>query len=54
MIHILNKKTAQELKNVLRSKRKPTKGFNAKKFNGIIKSQDDAMKIQKKLRDEWQ
>jgi hypothetical protein len=29
-------------------------GFNAEKYNGIIKFKEDALEIQKKLRDEWE
>ena len=29
-------------------------GFDAKKFNGILKIKGDALEIQKKLRDEWE
>jgi len=29
-------------------------GFNAKKYNGILKLKGDAMAIQKQLRDEWE
>ncbi len=29
-------------------------GFNAKKFNGVLKLNEDPLTIQKKLRDEWE
>jgi len=32
---------------------KPKKGFNAKIFTGKLKVNEDAMVIQKRLRDEW-
>ncbi len=32
---------------------KPKKLFNAKKFSGKIKFGEDALAIQKRLRDEW-
>lgn len=31
-----------------------TVGFDAKKFNGTVKFEEDAMTIQKKLRNEWE
>jgi hypothetical protein len=34
------------------SKGKPH-GFNAKKYNGVLKLKGDALDIQKKLRSEW-
>lgn len=30
------------------------KGFNAQKFSGILNLEEDPLKIQKKLRDEWE
>lgn len=30
------------------------KGFEAHKFSGILKIKEDALKIQKKLRDGWE
>lgn len=35
-------------------KRKGPAGFNAKKYNGVIKLKEDPLAIQKKLRDEWE
>ena len=29
-------------------------GFNAHKYNGVLKIKGDALAIQKKLRDEWE
>ena len=29
-------------------------GFDARKYNGTLKIKGDALKIQKKLRDEWE
>jgi hypothetical protein len=31
-----------------------TGGFNAKKYNGVLKMQEDPLAVQKKLRDEWE
>lgn len=30
------------------------RGFNAKKYNGIFKVKGDPLKLQQKLRDEWE
>jgi len=35
-------------------KEKPTGGFNAKKYNGIMNLKQDPLTIQKELRDEWE
>ncbi|TAG31675.1 MAG: hypothetical protein EAZ35_03215 [Sphingobacteriia bacterium] len=35
-------------------KHKSTEGFNAKKFNGTIKLEENPLSIQKNMRDEWQ
>jgi hypothetical protein len=35
-------------------KGKASKGFNAEKFNGILKLKEQPLIIQKKLRDEWE
>ncbi len=29
-------------------------GFNAKKYNGVLKLKEDPLTIQKQLRDEWE
>jgi hypothetical protein len=34
--------------------KKPKRGFDAKKFNGLIPTLGDPLAIQKKMRDEWQ
>lgn len=33
---------------------KGRKGFDAKKFCGVLKLEEDALAIQKRLRDEWE
>lgn len=33
---------------------KPVRGFDAKKYNGVLKLKEDALSIQKKMRDEWE
>jgi hypothetical protein len=35
-------------------KEKVKSGFNAKKYNGIIKLKEDPLVIQKRLRNEWE
>ena len=45
------KKNIQNVWNKLADK--STEGLNAKKHNGVIKLTEDALFIQKKLRDEW-
>jgi len=35
-------------------KEKTLSGFNAKKYNGIIKLKEDPLAIQKRLRNEWE
>ena len=47
------KKEIEELEEAL-YKKKNSGGFNAKKYNGKIPLNDDALAIQKKLRDEWE
>ena len=47
-----NKKNMQKLMDKL-SKRKNPKGIDAHKFCGVIHLKEDALEIQKKLRDEW-
>jgi hypothetical protein len=32
----------------------PPKKFDAKKFNGALKMGEDGLKVQQRLRDEWQ
>lgn len=36
------------------AKKSPKKGFDAQKFCGILKINEDALVIQKRLRDEWE
>jgi hypothetical protein len=35
-------------------KTEPSKKLDAKRFSGILKLEEDPLKIQKKLRDEWE
>ena len=45
-------KDIKKLKEIL-ADRQVKKGFDAKKFCGILKVEEDALAIQKRLRDEW-
>jgi hypothetical protein len=45
-------KDIKKLKELL-AVRQLKKGFDAKKFCGILKAEEDALAIQKRLRDEW-
>lgn len=47
------KEEIAELENKLYNQ-KTSAGFDAKKFNGILKMPEDPVIIQKKLRDEWE
>ncbi|EHQ26855.1 hypothetical protein Mucpa_2743 [Mucilaginibacter paludis DSM 18603] len=53
MVVILNKDTdLQNLKKLL-AERKPQKKFDAKRFCGALKTEEDGLKIQQQFRDEW-
>ena len=52
MVEIKNKEDIKAVRELL-NKRNSVKKFNAKKFCGAIKFEEDAMLIQKRLRDEW-
>lgn len=47
-----NKKNMRKLLEDLR-KNKERKGINAQKYCGTIKLKEDALSIQKRIRDEW-
>jgi hypothetical protein len=47
------KKEIKELEEILYSG-KSSGGFNAKKYNGVMPLTDDALALQKKLRNEWE
>jgi hypothetical protein len=47
------KKVIEELEDAL-YKKKNSGGFNAKKYNGIMPMENDALSVQNKLRDEWE
>ena len=49
--------TLEEMKEIEKkifSTEKVKKGFDAKKYNVTVKFEEDAMTIQKKLRNEWE
>lgn len=47
------KKDIEALEKKLYSQNATT-GFNAKKYNGVLKLKEDPLKIQNRLRDEWE
>ncbi len=47
------KKEIEEIEKKL-YKKTGKSGFNAKKYNGIIKLNEDPLEIQKRLRNEWE
>ncbi len=60
MTVIINKKNAGEIDSIIRKmragakkNRRSARPFNALKYCGIIKLREDALAIQKRLRDEW-
>lgn len=57
MVLVLKKGASKEeieaIEKKLYCKKVPT-GFDAKKYNGILKLNKDPLTIQKKLRDEWE
>jgi hypothetical protein len=51
-IYVGKKTTRAEVMRKLK-KLQRRKGFDAKKFSGIIKWGEDGLKFQKRMRDEW-
>ena len=47
------KKDIEAIEKIIYKEKVPG-GFNAKKYNGIMKFDEDPLTIQKKLRDEWE
>jgi hypothetical protein len=47
-----NNKDVKKVKELL-AERPAKKGFDARKFSGALKADEDALLIQKRLRDEW-
>ncbi len=57
MVAILKKGASKKnIKKILEAlmENKSTKGFDANRFCGVISLNHDALKLQKKIRDEWQ
>lgn len=58
MVYILkrgaSKKEIETLEKKIYTNKVVITGFNAKKCNGALKLKEDALSIQKKLRDEWE
>ncbi len=53
MVLVLKKDTdLNELKKLL-VEQKPLKKFDAKKFAGALKTEEDGLKVQHRLRNEW-
>lgn len=48
------KKEIEAIERKLYRERRASTGFNAKKYNGVLKLKEDPLSIQKKLRDEWE
>ena len=46
------KKEIEVVENIF-FKKKASSGFNAKKYNGVLKIKEDPLTIQLKLRDKW-
>ena len=55
MVTIIKKGySLSKIRKALKNTEKNKKLFDASKYCGVIKINEDALKIQKKLRDEWQ
>jgi hypothetical protein len=55
MFILLNKDSdIQKLKKLLAKNTATKKGFDAKKFCGLLKTDEHPLEIQKRLRDEWE
>ena len=53
MVLILkNRKDIQKVKEMLAAQQQK-KNFDAKKFCGLLKTEEDALVVQQRLRDEW-
>ncbi len=54
MVTIIKKGySLSKIRKALRNTEKSKKLFDASKYCGVIKIKEDALKVQKKLRDEW-
>ncbi len=57
MVLVLKKNASKQEIAALEKKlygRSAPGGFNAKKYNGVLKLKEDPLAIQKQLRDEWE
>lgn len=58
MVYILkkgaSKKDIETIEKKIYTKKAVIIGFNAKKYNGVLKLKEDALSIQNKMRDEWE
>lgn len=54
MVTIIKKGTGKKDLQKILENIKPRKKFDAKKFSGILKLDEDPLIIQQKLRDEWE
>ena len=54
MVTIIKKGSTQRRINQALKKIRMQKGLDAFKFCGVIRLHEDALSIQKKMRDEWQ
>ena len=55
MVTVIKKDSSKESMNQVLKKlyQKENKGFNAKRFCGVIQFKEDTLQIQKRLRGEW-
>ncbi len=53
MVVVIEQGTSKEKLELLLKKLKLRKGVNTKKYCGVINLKEDALQIQKQLRDEW-
>ena len=53
MVTIIKKGISSATLKKLRDKLQPNKGFDAKKFCGVIKLKEHPLSIQNCMRDEW-
>lgn len=53
MVLVINKRTSKRTLEKFLTSRSRRKKFNAKKHFGAVRFHEDALKIQKRLRNEW-
>ncbi len=54
MVLVINKKTSKRILEKFLKSGNNKRVFNAKKYSGAIHFSEDALSIQKQMRDEWQ